>query len=92
MRIVDPVTLEDVPPGESGESWLRTAQLMSGCLGKPAETTEAITDDGWIRTGDVGIVDDGGYVYVVDRAKDMIISGVERTSTDPRWRASIRTR
>lgn len=77
MRIVDPVALEDVPTGESGEIWFRTAQLMSGYLGKPDETAETITDDGWIRTGDIGIVDDGGYVYVVDRVKDMIISGGE---------------
>ena len=50
---------------------------MKGYLGKPEETAKVITEDGWFRTGDIGKVDEGGYVYVEDRLKDMIISGGE---------------
>jgi acyl-CoA synthetase (AMP-forming)/AMP-acid ligase II len=77
LRIVDPGTLEDVPAGEHGEIWLRTPQLMKGFLGKPEETAKVITADGWFRTGDMGRVDDEGFVFVEDRIKDMIISGGE---------------
>jgi acyl-CoA synthetase (AMP-forming)/AMP-acid ligase II len=77
VRVVDPDTLDDVPTGESGELWFRTPQLMQGYLNKPEETAEVITEDGWFRTGDIGHVDDGGYVYVSDRLKDMIITGGE---------------
>jgi acyl-CoA synthetase (AMP-forming)/AMP-acid ligase II len=77
LRVVDPVTLEDVPAGEHGELWLRTPQLMKGFLGRPAETAEVIIGDGWFRTGDLGRLDADGFVYVEDRIKDMIISGGE---------------
>ena len=77
VKIVDPATLEEVPVGEHGEIWMRTPQLMLGFLNKPEATAEVITDDGWFRTGDMGKVDDGGYVFVQDRLKDMIISGGE---------------
>jgi acyl-CoA synthetase (AMP-forming)/AMP-acid ligase II len=77
LRIVDPATLEDVPVGEHGEIWLRTAQLMKGFLNQPEETAKVITGDGWFRTGDMGRVDDEGFVFVEDRIKDMIISGGE---------------
>ena len=77
LRVVDPVTLLDVAPGETGELWFRTDQMMTGYLGKPDATAETITPDGWLRTGDVGRVDDGGYVYILDRIKDMIVSGGE---------------
>jgi acyl-CoA synthetase (AMP-forming)/AMP-acid ligase II len=77
VRVVDPVTLADVPTGEHGELWFRSPQLMQGFLGKPEATAEVITDDGWFRTGDLGKVDADGYVYVEDRLKDMIISGGE---------------
>ncbi|MEO5852999.1 MAG: long-chain-fatty-acid--CoA ligase [Nocardioides sp.] len=77
VRIVDPGTLVDLPTGEHGEIWLRTKQLMAGFLGKPAETAEVVTEDGWFRTGDMGRVDGEGFVFVEDRLKDMIISGGE---------------
>jgi acyl-CoA synthetase (AMP-forming)/AMP-acid ligase II len=77
VRVVDPDTLKDVPTGEQGELWFRTPQLMKGYHNKPEATAEAITEDGWFRTGDVGRVDDGGYIFVEDRLKDMIISGGE---------------
>jgi acyl-CoA synthetase (AMP-forming)/AMP-acid ligase II len=77
VRIVDPATCDDVAVGEHGEIWLRTRQLMKGFLGMPAETAAVITEDGWFRTGDLGRVDAGGFVFVEDRLKDMIISGGE---------------
>ncbi len=77
VRVVDPDTLKDVAPGEQGELWFRSPQLMKGYHNKPDATAEAITEDGWFRTGDIGRVDDGGYIFVEDRLKDMIISGGE---------------
>ncbi len=77
VRVVDPETLEDVPTGEHGELWFRSPQLMVGYLNKPDATAEVITQDGWFRTGDMGTVDDEGFVFVQDRLKDMIISGGE---------------
>jgi acyl-CoA synthetase (AMP-forming)/AMP-acid ligase II len=77
VRVVDPDTLKDVPTGEQGELWFRSPQLMKGYHNKPEATAEAVTEDGWFRTGDIGRVDDGGYIFVEDRLKDMIISGGE---------------
>lgn len=77
VRIVDPATLSEVGVGEHGEIWLRTPQLMKGFLNKPEATAEVITADGWFRTGDMGHVDEEGFVFVSDRLKDMIITGGE---------------
>ncbi len=77
LRVVDPVTLVDVVPGASGELWFRGDQVMAGYLGRPDATAETITPDGWLRSGDVGYVDSGGFMYVSDRVKDMIITGGE---------------
>src|SRR5258705_4653669 len=77
VRVVDPDTLEDVPTGEQGELWFRSPQLMKGYHNKPEATAESITEDGWFRTGDIGRVDEAGYIFVEDRLKDMIISGGE---------------
>ena len=77
LRIVDPVTLDDVAPGATGEIWVRTEQRMAGYLGQPEATAATITDEGWVRSGDLGRTDDGGFVFVVDRLKDMIIAGGE---------------
>ncbi len=76
-RVVDPVTLNDVKPGETGEIWFRSAQAMRGYLNRPEATAETTTADGWLRTGDMGRTDDAGFVYVLDRLKDMIITGGE---------------
>jgi acyl-CoA synthetase (AMP-forming)/AMP-acid ligase II len=77
VRVVDPVTLEDVKPGKRGEIWVRTAQVMRGYLNQPQATAATITADGWLRSGDIGRMDDAGFVYVLDRVKDMIITGGE---------------
>jgi acyl-CoA synthetase (AMP-forming)/AMP-acid ligase II len=77
VKVVDPDTLAEVPTGEQGELWFRSKQLMKGYHNKPEATAEAITEDGWFRTGDIGRIDDGGYIFVEDRLKDMIITGGE---------------
>ena len=86
VKVVNPDTLDEVPAGQPGELWFRTPQLMEGYHNKPDATREAITDDGWFRTGDIGRVDDGGFVFVEDRLKDMIISGGENIySVEVEW-------
>ncbi|TVR25786.1 MAG: long-chain-fatty-acid--CoA ligase [Ilumatobacter sp.] len=77
LRIVDNDTGDDVPQGEVGEIWVRSPQVMKGYWNMPEATAEAITADGWFKTGDAGYVDEDGYVYIHDRVKDMIVSGGE---------------
>jgi acyl-CoA synthetase (AMP-forming)/AMP-acid ligase II len=77
LRVVDPATGQDTAPGGAGELWFRTEQRMAGYLGKPEATAGTVTADGWVRSGDLGRVDDGGFVFVEDRVKDMIITGGE---------------
>jgi long-chain acyl-CoA synthetase len=60
---------------EPGEIWVRGHNVMKGYLNRPAATAEAIDEHGWFRTGDIGKRDTDGYLYVVDREKDMIIRG-----------------
>jgi long-chain acyl-CoA synthetase len=62
-----------VPVGESGEICIRGPNVMIGYYNQPEETKKAFTSDGFMRTGDVGIMDDRGYTKIVDRKKDMII-------------------
>jgi acyl-CoA synthetase (AMP-forming)/AMP-acid ligase II len=71
-RLVDPVTLADVAPGERGEIWVRGPQVMRGYLNRPDATAATITPDGWLRTGDIGTIDAAGYLSVVDRLKELI--------------------
>ncbi|MEU7868730.1 AMP-binding protein [Dactylosporangium sp. NPDC049140] len=77
LRVVDPVTLEELPTGSPGEVLIRSAQVMAGYWQRPEETAYTLPGDGWMRTGDVGRLDSEGYLYLVDRAKDMIVSGGE---------------
>ncbi|MFG2892025.1 4-coumarate--CoA ligase family protein [Streptomyces sp. NPDC048248] len=72
MRIVSLETGDDLRAGASGEILIRGPQVMKGYLGRPAETDAMIDPDGWLRTGDVGRVDDDGWLYVVDRVKELI--------------------
>ena len=74
-RIVDLNDGEtNMPLGESGELLLKGPQVMKGYWNKPEATAETLTD-GWLHTGDIGKMDEDGYFYIVDRKKDMIISG-----------------
>jgi acyl-CoA synthetase (AMP-forming)/AMP-acid ligase II len=77
VRVVDPVALADVEPGAAGELWIRTDQAMRGYLNRPAATAHTKTAGGWLRTGDIGRLDADGFVYILDRLKDMIITGGE---------------
>jgi acyl-CoA synthetase (AMP-forming)/AMP-acid ligase II len=77
MRVVDPATLQDVPVGQAGELWFHGDQRMLGYLGQPQATADVITEDGWLRSGDIARVDEDGFVSIIDRLKDMIISGGE---------------
>jgi acyl-CoA synthetase (AMP-forming)/AMP-acid ligase II len=77
VRVVDPATGQDVTAGHPGEFWFRSAQRMMGYLNRPVDTAQAITEQGWLRSGDIGHVGDGGFLFVSDRVKDMIITGGE---------------
>jgi long-chain acyl-CoA synthetase len=66
-----------VPQGEKGEISTRGTSLMKGYLHSPVGTQEAFWSDGWLHTGDVGVLDAKGFVYIVDRLKDLIITGGE---------------
>jgi len=65
-----------LPPGEVGEVLIRGRNVMAGYWNKPAQTAAALVD-GWYRSGDLGYLDTEGYLYLVDRAKDMIVTGGE---------------
>ena len=65
-----------MPSGRSGEICVRGPQVMLGYWNRPDETAKVMLDDGWLRTGDIGHMDDRGYVFIEDRKKDMInVSG-----------------
>jgi long-chain acyl-CoA synthetase len=76
VRIADPETGAEVPTGQVGEVWARSAQNMKGYWHRDPDTASAFVE-GWFRTGDAGYVDEEGYIYLTDRIKDMIISGGE---------------
>ncbi len=72
LKAVDPVTGDDLSPGQEGEICIRGPQLMQGYWNKPGETAK-ILKDGWLYTGDIGREDEDGYFYITGRKKDMII-------------------
>ena len=74
MKLVD-VQGKEVATGDEGEIWFRGFNVMQGYLDNPEETALAITADGWLKTGDVGVMDEDGYVRITDRIKDMFIVG-----------------
>ena len=74
MRLIDN-EWDTVPDGEIGEIAIRGHNVMKGYWNKPEATAEAISPDGWFRTGDMARVDEDGYYYIVDRKKDLIIRG-----------------
>jgi acyl-CoA synthetase (AMP-forming)/AMP-acid ligase II len=79
LRIVDDAG-RDVTPGAVGEIAVRGEQVMAGYLDDHAATSDAIVD-GWLRTGDLGRLDDRGYLFVVDRKKDVIVTGGENVAS-----------
>jgi malonyl-CoA/methylmalonyl-CoA synthetase len=74
LRVVDGAG-EDLPPGEVGNLWVRGDNVFSGYWQMPEKTAEDINPEGWFNTGDQGCFDDDGYLSIVGRSKDMIITG-----------------
>ena len=66
----------DVPRGQIGELWVRGSPVIKGYINRPEATAESITD-GWLHTGDIARLDDDGFIYIVDRKKDMVLRGGE---------------
>ena len=72
VRLVD-ADGEDALVGDAGEIWVQGPNVFAGYWHDDEATAHALTPDGWLRTGDVAVADDDGYLYLVDRAKDLII-------------------
>ena len=72
VRLVDEHG-DDALQGDSGEVWVKGPNVFQGYLDEPEATAKVLTADGWLRTGDIAVTDDDGYLYLVDRAKDLII-------------------
>ncbi|KAF9663250.1 hypothetical protein SADUNF_Sadunf17G0018800 [Salix dunnii] len=71
-KIVDADTGDALPPGKQGELWVRGPIIMKGYTGDPGATSTTLDPDGWLRTGDLCYIDDEGFVFVVDRLKELI--------------------
>jgi len=65
-----------MPQGELGELWVRGSSVIKGYINRPEATAESITD-GWLHTGDIARIDEHGFIYIVDRKKDMVLRGGE---------------
>jgi long-chain acyl-CoA synthetase len=72
VRLVDEHG-DDALEGDAGEIWVKGPNVFHGYLDEPEATARVLTADGWLRTGDIAVVDDEGYLYLVDRAKDLVI-------------------
>jgi acyl-CoA synthetase (AMP-forming)/AMP-acid ligase II len=72
LQVIDAETGEVAGPGTVGELIFSGPQVMRGYLNKPEETAAMLTEDGWLHTGDLGYADEDGYVFVVDRVKELI--------------------
>jgi fatty-acyl-CoA synthase len=81
IRVVDPATGADQPPGTPGEILVRSYMTMQGYYGKPAETAQALDRDGWLHSGDMGIIRSDGHLRFMGRYKDMLKIGGE--NVDP---------
>lgn len=76
IKVVD-ASGNEAPTGEVGEVWTRSSNNMVGYWNLPDATEKTLTNDGWVKTGDAGYMDEDGYLYIHDRVKDLIISGGE---------------
>jgi long-chain acyl-CoA synthetase len=77
VRLVDPESGEIAPAGEPGELHIRGPQVMQGYWMRPEDTAAVLDAQGWLHTGDIGVMDDDGFFRIVDRLKDVIITGGE---------------
>lgn len=77
VKVADPETGEELKPGEQGELCCRGYNVMKGYYKNPEATAKAINSDGWLHSGDLGVMDENGYFRVTGRIKDMIIRGGE---------------
>ncbi|MBN49488.1 MAG: fatty acid--CoA ligase [Spongiibacteraceae bacterium] len=77
VKCANPETGAEVPRGQEGEIWVRGYNVMQGYFDMPEATAEAITEQGWLRTGDIGVMDERGYLKITDRLKDMYIMNGE---------------
>jgi long-chain acyl-CoA synthetase len=77
VRVLDLETRRPVPQGERGEIVIRGPQVMRGYWKRPEDTAAVLSDDGWLYTGDIGIMDEDGFFRIVDRQKDVVITGGE---------------
>lgn len=77
VRILDPETGDEMPPGEQGEVCCRGYNVMKGYYNNPDATARAIDPHGWLHSGDLGTMDEAGYLTITGRLKDMIIRGGE---------------
>ncbi|HWW49564.1 MAG TPA: AMP-binding protein [Xanthobacteraceae bacterium] len=80
IKIIDPATGSVLPAGETGELCTRGYSVMRGYWGDEAKTQEVLDRDGWMHTGDLGVINPDGYVNIVGRIKDLIIRGGENIS------------
>ncbi|GAY51029.1 hypothetical protein CUMW_131130 [Citrus unshiu] len=71
-KIVDPATGEALPPGQKGELWLRGPTIMKGYVGDDKATSETVHSEGWLKTGDLCYFDSNGFLFIVDRLKELI--------------------
>nr|XP_023880144.1 4-coumarate--CoA ligase-like 9 isoform X1 [Quercus suber]POE76021.1 4-coumarate--coa ligase-like 9 [Quercus suber] len=71
-KIVNPDTSDALPPGKQGELWIKGPTIMKGYVGDPEATSATLVADGWLRTGDLCYIDEEGFLYVVDRLKELI--------------------
>ncbi|MED6109045.1 hypothetical protein PIB30_029997 [Stylosanthes scabra] len=71
-KVVDIDSGKPLPPHKKGELWLKSPTIMKEYLGNSEATTATVDSDGWLKTGDLSYIDEGGFVYVVERIKELI--------------------